>query len=473
MDIVAWLADLGLERYAEQFAANEIDEKTLRDLSGEDLKELGVSALGHRKKLLLAIAELGKLNSEAGPTAAAVTLDGARRQVTVLFADISGFTQLSSELGAEATHELLNRYFGVVDRIVEGYGGTIDKHIGDNVMAVFGAPTAHNDDPERAVRAACEIHESVYRLGNGASAALRVHIGIASGQVVASGTGSDAHREYTITGDSVNLASRLQDVAQAGETWVSEAVQRAVDKMAICEPMVDIAIKGFAQPVRAGRLVGLRNELGDGESTPFVGRRSEVGQFTSILTSCLETGNGQTIYIRGDAGIGKTRLIAELKRHARQQGFACHTGLVLDFGVAKGQDAIRSIVRSLLNIAPGSGVEIHGAVAARAVADGRVGAEARSFLNDLLGVPQPPELAAIYDTMDNTTRNDGKRLTVVGLIRATVAKHPVVVVVEDLHWASPMELRHLAALARAVDDIPALLIMTSRFDGDPINPGAH
>ena len=268
---------------------------------------------------------------------------------------------------------------------------------------------------------------------------------------------------------SVNLASRLQDVAQAGETWVSEAVQRAVGRMAICEPMVEIAIKGFAQPVRAGRLVGLRSELGEGESTPFVGRRSEVGQFTSILTSCRETGNGQTIYIRGDAGIGKTRLIAELKRLAEQQGFACHTGLVLDFGVAKGQDAIRSIVRSLLNIAPGSGVKIHDAVAARAVAEGLVGAETRIFLNDLLGVPQPPELAAIYDTMDNATRNDGKHLTVAGLIRATVAKRPVVIVVEDLHWASPLELRHLAALARAVNDIPALLVMTSRFDGDPIN----
>jgi class 3 adenylate cyclase/tetratricopeptide (TPR) repeat protein len=468
MDIVAWLTDLGLERYAEQFAANEIDEKILRDLSGEDLKELGVSALGHRKKLLLAIAELGKFSSEAGPTAAAVT-DGTRRQVTVLFADISGFTQLSNELGAEATHDLLNRYFGVVDRIVEGYGGTIDKHIGDNVMAVFGAPRAHTDDPERAVRAACEIHESVSRLGNGVSVALSVHIGIASGQVVASGTGSDAHREYTITGDSVNLASRLQDVAQAGETWVSEAVQRAVGKMATCEPMVEIAIKGFAQPVRAGRLVGLRSELGEGESTPFVGRRSEVGQFTSILMSCRDTGNGQTIYIRGDAGIGKTRLIAELKRLAEEQGFACHTGLFLDFGVAKGQDAIRSIVRSVLNIAPGSGVKIHHAVAAKAVADGLVGTEARIFLNDLVGIPQPPELAVIYDTMDNTARNDGKRLTVVGLIRARVAKRPVVIVVEDLHWASPMELRHLAALAGAVNDIPALLVMTSRFDGDPID----
>ena len=98
-----------------------------------------------------------------------------------------------------------------------------------------------------------------------------------------------------------------------------------------------------------------------------------------------------------------------------------------------------------------------------------IAAESRIFLNDLLEVPQPPELAAIYDTMDNATRNEGKHLTVVGLIRATVAKRPVVIVVEDLHWASPIELRHLAAMARAVNDIPALLVMTSRFDGDPIN----
>ncbi|QIG51009.1 AAA family ATPase [Nordella sp. HKS 07] len=469
MDIVAWLTDLGLERYAEHFAANEIDETTLRALDDEDLKELGVSALGHRKKLVLAIAELGRSSSEGGPAVAAGILDGARRQVTVLFADISGFTRLSRELGAEATHDLLNRYFGVVDGIVEGYGGTIDKHIGDNVMAVFGAPKAHSDDPERAVRAACEIHEAVSRSGNGALEALRVHIGIASGQVVASGTGSDAHREYTITGDSVNLASRLQDVAQAGETWVSESLQRAIGRMAICERMVEIEVKGFAQPVRAGRLVGLRSELDESDSIPFVGRRSEMAQFISILTNCRDTGNGQTIYVRGDAGIGKTRLIAELKRLAEEQEFACHIGFLLDFGVARGQDAIRLIVRSLLDFAPSSDLKAHDAAAARAVAEGLVGAEARIFLNDLLGLPQPPDLAGIYDAMDNTSRNDGKRRTVVGLVRAAAAKRPVVIVVEDLHWASTMELRHLAALARAVNDIPALLVMTSRFDGDPIN----
>ena len=153
---------------------------------------------------------------------------GERRQVTVLFADLSGFTQLSSKLGAEATHELLNRYFEAVDAIVEDCGGSVDKHIGDNVMAVFGAPVAHADDPERAVRAALDIHAAVSRLGNDLGRDLSAHVGIASGQVVASGTGSETHREYTVTGDSVNLASRLQDRAQAGETLISEALYRTV-----------------------------------------------------------------------------------------------------------------------------------------------------------------------------------------------------------------------------------------------------
>ena len=153
MNVAGWLRDLGLDRYAEAFAENEIDGETLPALTGDDLKEIGVGPLGHRKKLLAAIAALSaEPPTAAGEPVAAPT--GERRQVTVLFADIAGYTKLSSELGAEATHALLNRYFEAVDGIVEGYGGSVDKHMGDNVMAVFGAPIAHDDDPLRAVRAA-------------------------------------------------------------------------------------------------------------------------------------------------------------------------------------------------------------------------------------------------------------------------------------------------------------------------------
>ena len=211
-DISKWLDDLGLGKYAGLFVENEIDFEALRYLTEDDLREIGI-ALGPRRKLLAAISELGQA-AELVELPAGEPL-GERRQVTVLFADLSNFTGLSSELGAEATHVLLNRYFEMTDGIVEGYGGTIDKHIGDNVMAVFGAPIAHNDDPERAVRAALDIHGG----HEGLSArkwVVRSRPTSASpaAKVVASRTGSEAHREYTVTGETVNLASRLQDQAK-------------------------------------------------------------------------------------------------------------------------------------------------------------------------------------------------------------------------------------------------------------------
>lgn len=179
---------------------------------------------------------------------------GERRQVTVLFADLAGFTRLSRDRDPEQVHALLNRFFATTDAIVQRYGGSVDKHIGDAVMAVFGAPVAHGNDPERAVRAALDIQQAVGRLDD----ALHVHIGIASGEAVASGTGSDAHQQYTVTGNVVNLAARLQDLAGPGETLISDSAWRAVAPVAQCEPLPQTAIKGFDAPATVWRLVGLR-----------------------------------------------------------------------------------------------------------------------------------------------------------------------------------------------------------------------
>ena len=221
-DIAKWLSDLGLGKHAEAFALHEIDKDALTHLTSEDLKEMGLP-IGPRRKVLAAINDL---KAKADPAAPSILdeIESERRQVTVLFADLSGFTALSRELDVEETHALLNRFFDAADAVVERYGGRIDKHIGDAVMAVFGAPIAHGDDPERAVRAALDMHDAVAAL----DPPLEIHIGIASGQVVADRTGSDAHREYTVTGDSVNLASRLTDIAARGETLISEAAQRTL-----------------------------------------------------------------------------------------------------------------------------------------------------------------------------------------------------------------------------------------------------
>ena len=470
VNIKTWLTELGLEQYADAFAKNGVDPSLLPELTNDDLKDLGVDRLSDRKTILKAIARLsesGDASASSPPSPAIVA--GERRQVTVLFADIAGYTKLSSELGAEATHALLNRYFEAVDDIVQRYGGSVNKHMGDNVMAVFGAPIAHDDDPLRAVCAALDIHDRMAELSSDIDHPLQAHVGIASGQVVASGTGSDAYREYTVTGDSVNLAARLQDKAVPGETLVSDTLRRAVGNRIDCDALGEVVVKGIDAPVLVWRVKSLRGTHETTGRVAFVGRRSELVQFSGAIEVCRACGTGQAIIVRGEAGIGKTRLVEEFIRLATDQGFEAHKGLVLDFGVGKGQDAIRSVVRSLLGIVPGRGKAARQSAAQAAVAGGLLSPEQRVFLNDLLDLPQSLVDRAKYDAMDNAARNEGKRTVLADLLRRVSARTPVVVLVEDVHWANPLMLTHLAKMAATVADCAALLVMTSRIEGDPFD----
>ena len=234
MDIGNWLRSLGFGEFVEAFAENGVDLAILRELTNEDLKDLGVARLADRRAILKAVTQISSDNANTANSGRSTSI-GERRQVTVLFADLSNFTRLSTQIGAEETHAMLNRYFELVDKIIESYGGRVDKHIGDNVMAVFGAPIAHDDDSLRAVFAAIEIQEQMASLPTDFGDCLQTHIGIASGRVVASGTGSVAHHEYAVTGEAVNLASRLQDQAGPGETLISDSLFRAIAERVICE----------------------------------------------------------------------------------------------------------------------------------------------------------------------------------------------------------------------------------------------
>ena len=474
MNVGAWLRSIGLGEYADAFVNNHIDDAVLPSLTSEDLKELGVVSIGHRKKLLAAIAELSRREPEqegvvsSGPE---VLTEGERRQVTVLFADLSGYTELTGRLDAEELHQVTSRFFEALDGVIESYGGTVDKHIGDCVMAVFGAPTAHGNDPERAIRAALTIHDVVIPgVSEAVGHQLQVHIGIATGQVVASRTGGPG-QAFAVTGESVNLASRLTDAAGPGETLISRAVYQAHSDVIIGEDVGEITVKGFDQPLQIWRVLGLRDQGAEAGRRPFVGRRAELSQFQGIVTACREAGTGLAVYVRGEAGIGKTRLVDEFRRIAGAQGFACHTGLVLDFGVGEGRDAIRAIVRSLLGLSAGAEVGARAAAGNRAIAQGLVESDRRVFLNDLLDLPQPTELRAIYDAMDNTTRSRGRRGTVVDLTRRASARQRLMLTVEDLHWADAITLAYLAELAAAVAESPVLLVMTSRIEGDAIDEG--
>ncbi|MDH3669200.1 MAG: AAA family ATPase [Paracoccaceae bacterium] len=467
MNVDAWLRGLGLGEYSEAFCQNGVDASLLPELNNEDLKDIGVGRLADRKRLLAAIAELGaeKLEMPATPEAPA---EGERRQVTVLFADIADFTGISERLGAEATHEILNRYFEAADRIVEEFGGAVDKHMGDNVMAVFGAPTAHDNDPERAVCAALAIHEAARGIGLPGGGALRLHIGIASGQVVASGTGSDTHREYTVTGDSVNLAARLQGLAGLGQTLVSEAVQRQTSGNFAIAGLGPRKLKGIDRSVTVWRIDGTLDDAGGGRSTPFVGRRAELGQCRAILDEVAATGEGQTILLRGPAGIGKTRLAEEVARFARKAGFAVHRSLVLDFGSRRGQGAIPALVRSLIGLSSSSAEEDRARAADAAFAVGAFAETDWVFVNDLLDFPQPLELRRLYDAMDDAARRAGRGRLVAGLVAWASHAAPQLILVEDLHWADDQTLDRLAAVMATASENPVALMATTRPEGDPL-----
>lgn len=326
MSVLDWLKEIGLDQYGTIFDENAIDMETLPELTDADLSSIGV-LLGHRKKILKAIGQIGADEPQ---------LPAERRPVTVLFADLSGYTRLSATLDPEETHQLLNSYFNAVDAIIEEHGGRVDKHIGDCVMAVFGAPVAHSNDPERALRAAAEIHRAMHRLSEQSGHLLRTHLGIASGRVVASQTGSARHVEYTVTGDTVNLASRLDDMAEPGETLVSDAVHRAVATIANFKSRGSAKVKGLEAPIPAWVFEGFRQSMLDAEDSVFVGREAESRQLHAISESILAEQSGQIVLLRGEAGIGKTRLVSEFLKTAQAIGFAPHIVQIVDFGVVRG-----------------------------------------------------------------------------------------------------------------------------------------
>jgi class 3 adenylate cyclase/tetratricopeptide (TPR) repeat protein len=475
MDVLAWLRSLGLEQYEQAFRDNAIERDVLPQLTAEDLKELGVSLVGHRRKLLDAIAALRDANIRAPedsrhrPIASSSAPDpiGERRQVTVLFADLSGSTSWGQELDAEEVHALLEQFFDRADRAVQDHGGHILRHIGDCVMAIFGAPVAHDDDAQRAARAALAIQAAIPEVSARVGRPVGVHIGLAGGQVVASRTGSANYSEYTVTGTAANLASRLTDAAKAGEIFMSDETRDALAERFDCVDVGTLDIKGFAEPVRAWRLSGLRPMLR--EQRPFVGRRAELGLVRAALAACRETGRGQAVHIRGEAGIGKTRLIEEVQRAAEEAGFACHSALVLDFGGGAGRDAIRALARSLLGLDLTAASEAVRAAAAAALSSEMVAGDDAVFLNDMLDLPQPPELRPIWEAMDSGARGVGPQRVLAGILHAVSRERPRLLVVEDLHWADRATLAELAKLAAMMAQHPDLLVMTSRIEGDPLD----
>ncbi len=394
---------------------------------------------------------------------------GERRPVTILFADLAGYTRLSSSLDPEETHRLLERFFEVADGAVMRFGGSIDKHIGDNVMGIFGAPIAHGNDPERAVRAAIEIHAAAAELSEKLGVSLRVHIGIASGEVMASGLGSSHHQEYTMTGDAVNLAARLQDRATAGETLISDKVYRATESLALFEAVGEISLKGLPKPVRVWKVVGLRTAPAAAGRRAFVGRRSELRHIQAVLEGCIDEGRGAAISLRGEAGLGKTRLLAEVCSAAAHLGFRSQGAQVLDFGTGAAGGAVQTLCEGLLGVAQEADEGARRAAVTSAVQAELLAADLAPSVLDLIAVPALSGEPRGHIDLDNSAHAELRLQAVADLVERAAGRQPLLVAVEDIHWADRFTLRVLSRLAKVVSRCRAVLLLTTRVEGDPLD----
>ena len=302
MDIASWLTSLGLGEYAPVFRDNHIDAEVLPSLRVEDLTALGITSVGHRRKLLNAIGalagrqrEVPTAHDDAGlgrtpaeelspdwPVAEAVTPPAERRQLTVMFVDLVGSTELSQRLDPEDMREVILAYQQAVSRAIGRYEGRVAKLMGDGVLAYFGWPQAHEDDAERAVRAGLAAASATASLTAPGGESLYARIGIATGLVVVGDLiGEGAAQEEAVVGDTPNLAARLQALAEPGSVVVSHATQRLVAGLFETTSLGDRQLKGFAAPVRAWQITGEAAVEGrfaarHGVLAPIVGREKEL-----------------------------------------------------------------------------------------------------------------------------------------------------------------------------------------------------
>jgi class 3 adenylate cyclase/tetratricopeptide (TPR) repeat protein len=386
-----------------------------------------------------------------------------------MFCDLVGYTRLSSKLDPEEVRALLEQFFGVIDALVERYGDTIDKHIGDAAMALFGAPRAHGDDALRAVRAAVEIQALIPTKLRVASGPLAAHVALAMGDVVASRVGSERRREYTVIGEAANLAARLLDRAGACEILASEAICQATARFADYEALGPQILKGFDDPLPVFRLKGLRESAA--ESRPLVGRRAELAQCRGALAAVADGQAGAVVVVRGEPGIGKTRFVEELQSIGAELGFARHVGWALDFGVERGRGALGALVRSLIDLPrDASPNEVDQTLAAARDPEAPLADDAL-YLRDLIEVPQRDEDRRLYEAIDTAARARGKELALARLVDRAPRRQPLLLIVEDVHWADVESLGQLAALARAAAQCRAALTLTTRIGGDPLDAG--
>jgi class 3 adenylate cyclase/tetratricopeptide (TPR) repeat protein len=466
-----WLARAGLSRLAPTFHANGIGLDVVRSLTNDNLKELGLS-IGDRKRMLAAIATLE-------PAAPTPPTEGERRQLTVLFCDLTGSTALAARLDPEDMRDLIRDYQSTCAATIARHDGFVAKYMGDGVLAYFGYPQAHEDDAERAVRAALDITGSIGSLKTPAGVPLQVRIGIATGLVVVGDMiGFGAAFEQSVVGVTPNLAARLQALAKPNDIIIDEATRRQVGGLFELADLGPQTLKGFADSQRVWQVVGvsrvtnrfraLRSGMGPrpAATAPMVGRDAEI-ELLMRHWSAAKAGHGRAVLISAEPGVGKSRLAEAIRErirgephvalryfcspHHRESAFYPVIGQLERAADFDRSDDAATRVAKLANLLAGSPAEAELPLLAELVS--LPGSEGRSpWLTPALTPDQ--RKAKILDVL-------------IELLDHTARQAPALMIFEDLHWMDPTsgELTE-RALAR-LDRLPVLLLATFRPDFQP------
>jgi class 3 adenylate cyclase len=479
MDIVVWLRSLGLEKYEAAFRENEISERVLPSLTAEDLKELGVTALGHRRILLDAIAALRNDASGKAPSVDAGTTSSTpsphpedcaeRRQVTVMFSDLVGSTALSARMDPEDLREVISAYQKCVAETVGRFGGFVAKYMGDGVLIYFGYPEAHEDDAERAVRAGLELVAAVGGLKT--HAPLRTRVGIATGLVVVGDLiGSGASQEQAIVGETPNLAARLQGVAEPNGVVFAESTRKLLGNLFELVDLGPKELKGIAALGRAWEALRPASVESRFEAMHATGLTELVGrdeELELLLRRCskAKTGEGQVVLLSGEPGIGKSRLTAALleriaaEPHTRLRYFCSpqHTDSALYPIISQMERAAGFTHADTGQVKLGK-LDAVLALASTSKEDAALFAEMLSLAND----GRYPALA-----LDPQQRRQRTLEALGSQMEALSRSQPLLMIFEDAHWADPTSLE---AFGRAVDrlrTLRVLLIVTFRPEFEP------
>jgi class 3 adenylate cyclase/tetratricopeptide (TPR) repeat protein len=478
MDVGVWLGGLGLAQYEAAFRDNAIDSAVLPKLTAEDLKELGVVVVGHRRKIISAIEELNAASSSriegvksmaaTSPVTVGLAPDAAeRRQLTVMFCDLVDSTPMSARLDPEDMRQVIRVYQNTVAGEVARFEGHVAKFMGDGVLAYFGWPRAHEDEAERATRAGLAIVQAIAQLQTLAGEGLQVRIGIATGLVVVGDLiGEGAAQERGAIGDTPNLAARLQAAAEPGKVVVAQATRLLIGNLFELQELGKLTLKGIAEPAAAfvvlsERLVESRFAARQsGGLTPIVARDQELA-FLLERWRRTKAGEGQMVLVSGEAGIGKSRitealvdaLTAEPQILVRYQCSPYHIDSTLypaiqQLAHAAGFKVDDSLDRRLDRL------EVLLAGPENAIS------EVMTLTAALMGLDSSARYGPIL--MPPQQRRNRTLTILLDQVLGLAKSRPVLWVIEDAHWIDPTTLELLELALDRVPETRILVLVTAR-----------